>query len=46
MHGQGFLGDDGEPVRSQTFTYQTQHGEQVRPAEIRDPWAMLGNVVS
>ncbi len=46
MHAQGFLGDDGEPVRSQTFTYQTQHGEQVRPAEIRDPWAMLGNVVS
>jgi hypothetical protein len=46
MHEQGFLADDGEPVQSQTFTYQTQQGDQVRPAEIRDPLAMLGNLVS
>jgi hypothetical protein len=46
MHEQGFLGDAGEPVRSRTFTYQTQQGQQIRPAEIRDPSALLGNVVS
>lgn len=46
MHEQGFLGEEGEPVQAQTFTYQTQQGEQTRPAEIRDPRAMLGNLVS
>jgi pimeloyl-ACP methyl ester carboxylesterase len=46
MHEQGFLADDGEAVQSQTYTYQTQQGEQIRPAEIRDPLAMLGNLVS
>jgi hypothetical protein len=46
MHEHGFLADDGEPVQSQTYTYQTQQGGQVRPAEIRDPLAMLGNLVS
>ncbi|HEX6148784.1 hypothetical protein [Nocardioides sp.] len=45
MHVHGFLGDGDEPVQSQTYTYQTQHGGQVRPAEIRDPLAMLGNLV-
>jgi len=46
MHEQGFLADDGETVQSQTYTYQTQQGEQIRPAEIRDPLAMFGNLVS
>ena len=45
MHEQGFLADDGEPVRSQTFTYQAQTGEQLRPADIRNPAAMLGHLV-
>jgi hypothetical protein len=45
MHEQGYLADDGEPVQSQTYTYQTQQGDQVRSAEIRDPLAMLGNLV-
>ncbi len=46
MHEQGFLADEGEPMQSQTYTYQTQQGDQVRAAEIRDPLAMLGNLVS
>lgn len=44
MHDQGFLAGDGEPVQSQTYSYQTQVGDQLRPAEVRDPLAMLGHL--
>jgi hypothetical protein len=44
MHEQGFLNDAGEPVQSQTYSYQTQQGEQVRPADVNNPLAMLGNL--
>jgi hypothetical protein len=46
MHQQGFLAGDGEPVQSQTHTFQTQLGDQVRPGDIHDPAAMLGHLVS
>ena len=45
MREQGFLADAGEPVRSQTHTYQTQLGEQLRPADLRNPAALPGNLL-
>jgi len=44
MHQGGFLADPGEVVQSTTYSFQTQLGDQVRPAEIRDPAALLGNL--
>jgi len=44
MQDNGFLNDDGEPVQSQTWSYQTQQGEQIRPADVNNPLAMLGNL--
>lgn len=45
MRAQGFLATDGEQVRSVTLSYQTQQGELLRPAEIRNPLTMAGNLL-
>lgn len=36
MHEQGFISEEGEVVTSQTHTYQTQTGDQIRAADIRN----------
>ena len=46
MQENGFLAGEDEVVQSQTHSYQTQQGGQIRPGEIHDPVAMLGNLVS
>jgi hypothetical protein len=45
MQDHGFLATEGEQVQSVTLAFQTRLGEQVRPAEIRDPLAMAGNLL-
>ena len=39
-----FLAGEGETVQSETFSYQTQQGEQIRPADLDNPLALLGNL--
>ncbi|QZY29424.1 GPI inositol-deacylase [Nocardioides coralli] len=45
MRQQGFLAEEGDQVQTVTRSYQTRLGEQLRPAEIRDPLAMAGNLL-
>jgi hypothetical protein len=42
MHEAGFLAGPDDDVRSTTSSFQAQHGDQVRPAGIRDPGGLLG----
>jgi len=44
MHNNGFLAGDGGPVDSTTYSYQTQQGDQIRPADVNNPLALLGNL--
>jgi hypothetical protein len=44
MREAGFLADPDEQVGSTTWSFRTQQGEQLRPAEIREPGTLLGRL--